>query len=68
VEQVNDRLMDSMDLERERGITIAAKNASFQYGDFKINIVAYAIINSLVGKRLKRLDETQETRRRPAER
>ncbi len=38
-EQVNDRLMDSMDLERERGITIAAKNASFQYGDVKINIV-----------------------------
>lgn len=38
-EQVNDRLMDSMDLERERGITIAAKNASFVYQDYKINIV-----------------------------
>lgn len=38
-EQVDDRLMDSMDLERERGITIAAKNASFKYEDFKINIV-----------------------------
>lgn len=38
-EQVEDRLMDSMDLERERGITIAAKNASFPYKDFKINIV-----------------------------
>ena len=38
-EQVDDRLMDSMDLERERGITIAAKNASFIYKDFKINIV-----------------------------
>lgn len=38
-EQVNDRLMDSMDLERERGITIAAKNASFVYHDYKINIV-----------------------------
>lgn len=38
-QQVEDRLMDSMDLERERGITIAAKNASFQYKDFKINIV-----------------------------
>jgi GTP-binding protein len=31
--------MDSMDLERERGITIMAKNASVRYGDFKINIV-----------------------------
>lgn len=38
-EHVEDRLMDSMDLERERGITIAAKNASFQYKDIKVNIV-----------------------------
>ncbi|MBX2987948.1 MAG: translational GTPase TypA [Bdellovibrionaceae bacterium] len=38
-QQVEERLMDSMDLERERGITIAAKNASFQYKDIKINIV-----------------------------
>lgn len=38
-EHVADRLMDSMDLEKERGITIAAKNASFQYHDYKINIV-----------------------------
>ena len=38
-EQVEERLMDSMDLERERGITIAAKNASFMYKDYKINIV-----------------------------
>lgn len=38
-EQVAERLMDSMDLERERGITIAAKNASFTYKDYKINIV-----------------------------
>lgn len=38
-EQVDERLMDSMDLERERGITIAAKNASFMYKDYKINIV-----------------------------
>lgn len=34
-----DRIMDSMDLERERGITIQAKNASLQYKDHKINIV-----------------------------
>ena len=38
-QQVEERLMDSMDLEKERGITIAAKNASFNYKDFKINIV-----------------------------
>jgi GTP-binding protein TypA/BipA len=38
-EHVDDRLMDSMDLERERGITIAAKNASFMYKDVKVNIV-----------------------------
>jgi GTP-binding protein len=34
-----ERMMDSMDLERERGITIMAKNASVHYGDTKINIV-----------------------------
>lgn len=38
-QQVEERLMDSMDLEKERGITIAAKNASFNYKDYKINIV-----------------------------
>lgn len=38
-EHVADRMMDSMDLEKERGITIAAKNASFLYQDYKINIV-----------------------------
>ncbi len=34
-----DRMMDSLDLERERGITIMAKNASVHYGNVKINIV-----------------------------
>ena len=36
---VTDRVMDSGDLERERGITITAKNTAVQYGDVKINIV-----------------------------
>ncbi|MBR5520886.1 MAG: translational GTPase TypA [Oscillospiraceae bacterium] len=36
---VNDRVMDSGDIERERGITILAKNASFTYNDVKVNIV-----------------------------
>ncbi|MCZ6628678.1 MAG: translational GTPase TypA [SAR324 cluster bacterium] len=38
-EAVQERYMDSMDLERERGITIAAKNASFTYKGIKVNIV-----------------------------
>ena len=38
-ETVVDRVMDSMDLERERGITIMAKNTSVRYGDHKINIL-----------------------------
>ncbi len=38
-EHVEERVMDSMDLEKERGITIAAKNASFYYKDHKVNIV-----------------------------
>jgi GTP-binding protein len=38
-ETIVERVMDSMDLERERGITIMAKNASVRYGDYKINIV-----------------------------
>ncbi len=36
---VSDRVMDSNDLERERGITILAKNTAVQYKDVKINIV-----------------------------
>ncbi len=38
-EQVMERVMDSNELERERGITILAKNTSIEYGDVKINIV-----------------------------
>lgn len=38
-EAVNERVMDSNDLERERGITILSKNTSVRYGDIKINII-----------------------------
>lgn len=38
-QRVQERIMDSNDLERERGITILAKNTGIQYGDVKINIV-----------------------------
>jgi GTP-binding protein len=38
-EKVDERVMDSNDLERERGITIFSKNASIYYKDYKINIV-----------------------------
>ena len=38
-QEIVDRVMDSNDLERERGITILAKNTAVRYGDTKINIV-----------------------------
>jgi GTP-binding protein len=38
-EQVQERVMDSTDLERERGITILAKNTAIRYRDYRINIV-----------------------------
>ena len=38
-EQVDERVMDSNDLEKERGITILSKNTAVHYGDCKINIV-----------------------------
>jgi len=38
-QHVGERMMDSNDLERERGITILAKNCAIRYGDARINIV-----------------------------
>ena len=38
-QKVEERIMDSNDLEKERGITIFSKNASIHYKDYKINIV-----------------------------
>ena len=38
-EQLTDRVLDSLDQERERGITILAKNAAVRYGQVKLNLV-----------------------------
>ena len=38
-EKLQERVMDSNDIERERGITIFSKNASINYEGYKINIV-----------------------------
>jgi GTP-binding protein TypA/BipA len=38
-EELTDRVLDSMDQERERGITILAKNAAVRHGDVKLNLV-----------------------------
>ena len=38
-QKIAERVMDSMDLEREKGITIRAKNAAFRWNDYRINIV-----------------------------
>ncbi len=54
-----ERIMDSMDLEREKGITIKAKNAAFKYKDFHINIVdtpGHADFGGEVERILKMID------------
>lgn len=38
-EETTDRMMDSNDIERERGITILAKTTAIRYGDYRINIL-----------------------------
>ena len=56
---VVERVMDSMDLEREKGITIKAKNAAFQYHDYHINIVdtpGHADFGGEVERILKMID------------
>ena len=58
-EQVVDCVMDSGDLERERGITITAKNCSIRYKDYKMNIVdtpGHADFSSEIERIIKTVD------------
>jgi len=58
-EEVKERVMDSIDLERERGITILAKNTAVQYEGVKINIVdtpGHADFGGEVERTLKMVD------------
>ncbi|MEM1059172.1 MAG: translational GTPase TypA [Verrucomicrobiota bacterium] len=56
---VDERVMDSMDLEREKGITIRSKNASFTYRDHRVNVVdtpGHADFGGEVERILKMID------------
>ncbi len=58
-EKVQERVMDNIDLERERGITIMAKNTAVQYNGIKINIVdtpGHADFGGEVERTLKMVD------------
>lgn len=58
-ENLTERVMDSNDLERERGITIYSKNCSIRYKDYKINIVdtpGHADFSSEVERVIKTVD------------
>ena len=58
-ERVRERVMDNIDLERERGITIMAKNTAVDYGEVKINIVdtpGHADFGGEVERTLKMVD------------
>ncbi len=45
-----ERIMDSNDLERERGITILAKNTAIKWHDYRINIVIHPVTLILAAK------------------
>jgi len=42
--QATDRMMDSNDLEKERGITISSKNTAIKWGDYRINIIELILL------------------------
>ena len=47
--ELNDRVMDSMDLEREKGITILSKNTAVRWGEIKINILIMIFLYLFLG-------------------
>ena len=49
-QDVAERVLDTMDLEREKGITILAKNTAVRYGGTKINIVDTLAMPTSVGR------------------
>ena len=56
---MEDQILDNMDIERERGITILAKNTAVHYKDYKINIVdtpGHADFSGEVERILKMVD------------
>ena len=58
-EEVDERVMDSNDIEKERGITIYSKNCAIRYNDYKINIVdtpGHADFSSEVERIMKTVD------------
>ncbi len=56
-ENPGELIMDSNELERERGITILAKNVSVRYKDYKINIID-KFISILIDRKLNRISRT----------
>src|SRR5438094_733822 len=70
-QDVADRVLDSMDLEREKGITILAKNTAVRHGGVKINIVdtpGHADSGAVVHRRPSPPGSRNESRRVPVPR
>ena len=53
-QQVAERVMDSNDIEKERGITILAKNCAVEYEGTHVNIVGPGLVDTEMGARLMR--------------